>query len=103
MRLGLLVVLLGAMSAVSSSAQTSLSQFPANLQLYPRTLSNNLARVAVTGAVNNSGYDTAVLKVLRNGAPWTNATVSLVYSNGQAPFDASTSIPAELAGYDFQL
>ena len=103
MRFCCLVFLLGCLSAAPASAQISFSQFPANLQLYPRVLSNNLARVAVNGTVTNASFDNAVLKVLRNGAPWTNVTVSLVFSNGQAAFDASTSIPAELSGYDFQL
>lgn len=103
MRFHWLVILLAGCSVEFSSAQTVLSQFPANLQLYPRTRSNNLARVAVAGAVNNASFDTALLKVLRNGVPWTNVNTTLVFSNGQALFDASTSIPAELAGYDFQL
>ena len=82
----------------------TLSAFPKIQQVTPRNVSTNLATVPVSGTETIGGYDKAVLKILRNGAPYgTDTEQALTYVSGGASFSFNPQIPAELASYTVEL
>jgi hypothetical protein len=82
----------------------TLTAVPVHQQVTPRNVATNTAIVPITGTETTGGFEKAVLKVLRNGAPHgADAERILTYSGGSAAFSFSPSITAELANYTFEL
>jgi len=88
---------------IRPGTHTVFSKMPSNRELYPRNLATNLATVPVQGNETAGGYDAAILRIQREGVFLSETTQPLVYSAGKAPFGFSPAIPAELAGYTFEV
>ncbi len=86
---------------LAQSPAVELTDFPDNMQLYPRN-AQNLAAVHASGAVTEIGWDLAILYVKRDGAPFAMRQQPLTYSGGRADFDLKVNIHAELHAYDFE-
>ncbi len=83
---------------------TSLAAFPANRQLFPRSLATGLGTLGVTGSESSGGFAEAVLRVFREGVQHGGEHAqALVYNGGAAGFAFNQSIAAELAGYGCEL
>jgi len=74
---------------------------PRDMQVYPRNVQTDLGNVAISGTVNDPGYDQLLVQVTRQGAVYTNVTQALTYSGGQSAFSLTVPIFAELANYNF--
>ena len=78
---------------------TSVSEFPSDLQLYPRDFESNVASVEVAGTVT-APYTEVELNVFREGELWNRWNHQVTDS---ASFEFLVELPAELANYDFEL
>jgi len=76
------------------------TDIPKDMQVCPRLLSTNYANVKIAGKVLAPGYDYIIVKVYRETVLQTVLTQSLVYSAGNANFNLSPTIKAELANYN---
>jgi lysophospholipase L1-like esterase len=85
--------------------KVSFTNCPADLQLYPRDPSNVLAvDVPISGTVLETGYDSVVAQLTRNGVAHGSEIVApLSYSGDQASFSLTPSILPELAQYDLNV
>ena len=80
------------------------SAAPKDLQLYPRDLKTDTAKVAIVGKETAGGFDAVVLRVHgRLGGIFNESEQALTYLDGKASFALSYAVPAELRGYDFEL
>jgi len=90
--------------AAGNPGDVTVNEFPQSLQLYPRSPISNTAQIDIMGVVSNgSDYTTIKVLVERNGIYFTDPSVTLDYSNGDAPFSFNISLVAELVNYDFML
>lgn len=82
-------------------AQEVASNFPKDLQLYPRDLTNNQAIVTLSGTIDASIYSQISIEVFREGEIWFNVRQAI--SDEQNSYYYEVAIQAELAEYDFHL
>ena len=79
------------------------SQAPKNRALYPRNLATGMATVPIAGTEGEGGYQSAILRIYRSGVFQTETVQPLTYTGTSAPFSFNPQIPAELAGYNFEV
>lgn len=72
--------------------RVAFTQLPKNRQLYPRATTTNQAAVPIAGKESFGGFDTAVLKVSRNGVPQSAHSVKRVSCPAVFKRAASSSI-----------
>ncbi len=98
----LLTMLLSLLAIDLAAQNCTLTRFPAPLQLFPRDKLDS-ASVQIAGSISSPGYDSALVEVKKNGAPWRRLSAPLIYGSGNAPFSFAASIHAELAEYSILL
>ncbi|MEL7339861.1 MAG: sialate O-acetylesterase, partial [Bacteroidota bacterium] len=89
---------------LSLTGQVSVSEFPADLQLYPRDLVSNQATITASGTVDLGAitYSEMRLKIYRDNVLQATESVPMV-GTGITPFNLSYDITAELNNYKFEL
>ena len=103
MRISFLLLFIFSSSALPLfGQQTTLHNWPASLQLFPRDAQDSAA-VHISGEVQETGSAEAVLKIFKQSQPWKEISQNLEYENGKAPFDFNPKIHAEAAEYSFRL
>ncbi|MEK7952548.1 sialate O-acetylesterase [Luteolibacter soli] len=85
------------------ASHVTFTAMPGNRSLQPRNLTTNLASVSIAGTEREGGYSNVVMRRYREGVFQSESVQALVYTAGAAPFSFSSQIPAELAGYDFEV
>lgn len=98
---GLIFLIFG----IAVQGQVILSQFPKDLQLYPRDLETNSAQVSVSGSISEAQYsgDSILLKVIRASLVTDTFKSKLEYFDGLAIFNFTAEIKAGLHSYSFEL
>lgn len=84
--------------------QVTVSEFPADLQLYPRNLTTNQATITASGTVDLGAvtYSEMRLKIYRDNVLQATESVPMT-GTGVTPFSLSYDITAELNNYKFEL
>jgi hypothetical protein len=90
------------MASLSTAQPVTMFEHPQHYQLYPRDGQDSCA-VPVSGIVNELGYSTATLAIIKNEQVWRTIHQPLVYSNGHAEFSFTPKIHAELINHRFVL
>lgn len=85
------------------ASHITFTAFPGNRSLQPRDLTTNLGTVTISGTEREGGYDKVVLRRYRESVFQNESEQALTYMAGTASFSFSSQIPAELAGYDFEV
>ena len=88
----------GADTYTAPNSAVSFSSIPQDMQFYGRD-DQNLATVKVAGTAKIQNLDKIKVDFYRNDAFVKSVEQKLVYTNGNAPFDLSGTIKAELAQY----
>jgi len=100
----LIVLLVCSVGLVDAAPDVIFTDFPVDMQVYPRLPSTNIANIKIVGTISSPGYDFIIVKVYRESVLQSPVlTQQLVYSGSQADFNLSSSIKAELANYDFTI
>ena len=89
--------------AQASPEAVTLTQFPHNLQLYPRDVTTNQATIPLKGQLSGTTASQLIARVYRNNVLVDTKTQSLTYQASVANFDLSVNISAELANYTLKL
>ncbi len=76
------------------------TRLPRHAQVFQRDVLGQ-ARLVVEGSVETPGYDSIELRVLRDGASWSNQSLALQYNGNSAGFDFNVNVLAGL--FDYQL
>ncbi len=98
------IILFTALS-VSGLAQTVVyDSLPQTYQLFPRELSDDSARVTISGKVDDIiEFDSLIVAVDTNGVFWNSFGQPLNYNAGEAPFTLSPKIFADTLEYRFSI
>ena len=80
----------------------SFQERPHHFQLVTRDAADS-AQVPFTGQVLQTGYDSILVSVLKDGSAWRRIGSELVYTGEEAPFSLVPKIHAELSEYTFVL
>jgi len=75
---------------------------PRHLQLFTRDQTDSAA-VLIRGKVTESGFDSILVTVFKNGTFWKTDKSKLSYVNNRADFELSNKIHAELTEYSFKV
>lgn len=84
--------------STSAMAQVSLTQFPKTKQLFPRNLTTNQGTAVISGNVSGA-YSSMRVKVYRDTVLSNTLNQNLSYVLGNATFNFSVPITAELINY----
>jgi tetratricopeptide (TPR) repeat protein len=77
-------------------------EFPSPLQLFPRDAQDSAA-MRVAGTVNLGGFDSVVVELKRDGAPWKRLAARLQYEQGKAVFSVEPKLHAALSLYELRV
>ncbi|MBL8026771.1 MAG: hypothetical protein JNL74_10195, partial [Fibrobacteres bacterium] len=97
----IIVICLLLLSA-SFAGVARLDTLPSNFQLYPRDQSDS-GSVVIKGVVLETGHDSLIVLVKRNGALLLSVKVPLTYTGDSVSFRYVYRIRAELAEYSFEM
>lgn len=86
----------------NSSVSVTYYQVPKQLHFFARDQQDS-AEVVFRGKINSNGYDSMYLDLFKNNAYIKRKVFKLIYSGGNAPFNLSHKIHAELSEYKFKL
>jgi tetratricopeptide (TPR) repeat protein len=78
------------------------ADFPSSLQLYPRDAQDS-AIMRVSGSINLAGFDSVVVELHRDGAPWKRLAARLLYEQDKAAFLLKPTLHAALSLYSLRL
>ena len=95
------VLIIEVMSSLLFS-QSTLTQFPKQLQLYGRDAQDSAA-VVVAGSVQTAGLDSVSVRLFKNNVLVLRLSRKLQYADGSALFSFSPKIHAELSMYRIEL
>jgi hypothetical protein len=76
-------------------------QIPIDMQVFPRDLKTNKAKVDISGVVTEKGYTEIILTVLTEGSEKNTQSQKLTYNDKGAPFSCSYTLNAALKNSDF--
>jgi hypothetical protein len=92
----------GKSKKTNSNEVVTYSQLPRNLQFFARDIQDS-ANVVFSGNLYTAGFDSAYIEVYKNNALWKRKSSRLNYISGNASFNLSEKIHAELSEYKFLL
>ncbi len=79
-----------------------LTEYPRRMQLYARDADDS-ARVPIGGTVTDPGFDSVVVTITRDGAPWKELAERLAYRNDSATFLLEPTIYADTVDFGFRV
>lgn len=82
--------------------EVTYSQLPRNLQFFARD-NEDSANVVFSGNLYTAGFDSAYIEVYKNNVIWKRKSSKLNYNSGNAVFNLSAKIHAELSEYKYLL
>src|SRR5581483_7545256 len=89
-------------AAALPKPDSTMTSFPTSFQMFPRGMDDS-ATVPIAGVIYRTGFDSVSLLQLKNEFPVSRATHPLVYHNGNAAFQFSSRIHAEVSEYRFEV
>lgn len=89
----------------SARAEVTWIEAPSHMRLYPRDAGSDSASVRIAGSLDGERqmFESIRVRVLRDARLVASLQQDLIYQDGKARFDLSTSIKAELANHRFEI
>ncbi len=103
MRLRQSLIILFVCLFLKISGQITYSSVPKNKQLVGRNITTNKGELMVGGSLDDTTYDSLIVKTYRNGVLFLSDSIELDYTSGVALFSVSHHIEAELVNYSMEI